>query len=133
MSAAPKRPGTAYKRGTNLERRIQKDLEAEGYLVCRSAGSGGIADLWAKRNEEPLLLIQVRRQGNMSPREWNWLLDAAVTLGAWAIVASAAPRKPVCYIRLLGYCAPYSRDRLCEEVDLSLSSGSSTASPADDE
>lgn len=107
---------TAYARGAALENRIVAALEEAGFLVTRSAGSKKAADLWAKRADEPLWLVQVRRDGYLSPAEWNTLLSLAEGVGAWAILASAEPRKPVIYRRLLEPCAPYSRRRACVSV-----------------
>jgi Holliday junction resolvase len=105
--------GTAYARGAALERRIIAELTERGYLCCRSAGSGGVGDIWCVR-EGQLYVIQVKRDGYLPPREWNTLYDLAVASGFVPILASAEPRKPVRYARIIDFCAFWCRDRPSE-------------------
>lgn len=49
-------------KGTRLERKLKKILEGQGYYVVRSAGSFGIADLVAIKNDR-FIMIQVKSSG----------------------------------------------------------------------
>ena len=49
-----------YAKGARLERRAQHTLEADGYIIIRSAGSHGLVDLVGFKGVEPALLIQVK-------------------------------------------------------------------------
>lgn len=54
---------TNYQRGVIIERKAQAELEADGYLVIRAAGSKGPADLVAIPRDDaaPVRLIQCKR------------------------------------------------------------------------
>lgn len=60
-----------------------------GYLVIRSAGSHGVADLVAVR-VDLVALIQCKRQGSISVAEWNAFYDAARNVGAVPLLAQMA-------------------------------------------
>ncbi len=85
--AAPARAGRAF------EWEVRDHLQARGYLVTRSAGSGGIADLVAVRNVRTgdVLLIQCKRGGVLPTAEWNRLFEEADARGAVAVLASRVP------------------------------------------
>jgi Holliday junction resolvase len=51
---------TRYSRGADKERRLMARLETAGWIVYRSAGSHGAADLVALRRECRPLLVQVK-------------------------------------------------------------------------
>ena len=56
-----------YVRGRIAEYRLMKELEAEGHIVCRSAGSKGSFDLIAVKGSE-IRFIQVKRTKCKNPR-----------------------------------------------------------------
>jgi Holliday junction resolvase len=65
---------TNYQRGYAAERVARKILEDDGYLVIRSAGSKGPADLIAL-NAREIILIQVKRNRPVSLAEQKRLID----------------------------------------------------------
>jgi Holliday junction resolvase len=86
MTAPPTSPlRTAYRRGRAFEHRVLADLEAAGFLVVRSAGSKGAADLVAVK-AGLVLLVQARKDGCLPPKEWNRLLEQAGLAGAVAVL-----------------------------------------------
>jgi Holliday junction resolvase len=80
-----------YQRGTALENRVRKRLEANGYFVIRSAGSKTPVDLVAIKRGQ-ILFIQCKRGGNLPAPEWNALYDAATDSGALAVLAEQLVR-----------------------------------------
>jgi len=52
---------TSYKKGRRIEYLAKKKLEAEGYLVIRSAASKGPIDLVAVRNTVRFIQVKGRR------------------------------------------------------------------------
>lgn len=75
-----------YRLGVAFERRTKTLLESMGYLVIRSAGSHGIADLVAIR-ADTVLLVQCKRRGVISQEELNSLYDCAHKVGCKPVVA----------------------------------------------
>lgn len=59
---------TTYARGRRFEWRVRSALVALGWTVLRSAKSGTAVDLVAFRPER-IAIIQVKRSGQISPRE----------------------------------------------------------------
>lgn len=94
-----------YAAGTRFEHKTRDDLRANGYEVVRAAGSKGgtKADLLAFKPGQ-LLLIQCKRDGRLSPVEWDRLVEVASWVGGLAILAANGPAgRGVHYVRL---CAP---------------------------
>jgi len=60
---------TNYDAGARFERETRAALEDDGYEVIRSAGSKGKVDLIAWKALGPVLLIQCKRNGKISPAE----------------------------------------------------------------
>ncbi len=50
---------TAYRKGRRAEYQLKKKLEDEGWFVVRSAGSRGVVDLVALKDDQ-VMLIQVQ-------------------------------------------------------------------------
>lgn len=108
---------TRYSAGRELEYRVRDLLRDRGYLVIRSAGSKGIADLVAlpridSHPETGLsgpLLVQCKRGGVMPPREWNEMLTEALSASCTAVLACYTPRKPIELYRLVGFKEPRGR------------------------
>lgn len=75
-----------YSRGAAFERVVKADLENDGYLVLRSAGSNGVVDLMAVKPGD-ILMIQAKLSGTISPLERANLLRTASWVGALPIVA----------------------------------------------
>lgn len=57
-----------YTKGARLERCVRKELEAQGYIVIRSAGSKGVVDLVAF-DARLIRLIQVKAHGAARPAD----------------------------------------------------------------
>jgi Holliday junction resolvase len=78
---------TNRQRGDYFERQVRDTLAANGWLVIRSAGSLGIADLVALRKGHAPRLVSCKLGGRIDPAERTALLDAADAAGADALVA----------------------------------------------
>lgn len=78
---------TNRQRGDYFERQVRDTLAEHGWLVIRSAGSLGVADLWAARHDKTLMLVSCKISGRIDPAERTALLDAAELAGARAVVA----------------------------------------------
>lgn len=81
-------PNHNRQRGDYFERQTRSALEVAGWLVVRSAGSLGPADLVAlRRNSEGathVLLVSCKVDGRTSPAERAALVDAADRSGSGA-------------------------------------------------
>jgi|SRR5262245_32029239 len=76
--------------GDYFERRTRAALEEVGWVVIRSAGSLGAADLVALRAEKPTLMVSCKTRGALPEREAMILVATAVKAGALPILASRA-------------------------------------------
>ena len=98
-------PSTPRQRGDYFERQAKHALEAVGWIVVRSAGSLGPADLVAVRRNSAghphVLLISCKLDGRCSPAERAALLAAADTAAAEPLVASR-PTKGVVVLATVG-------------------------------
>lgn len=74
-------------RGDYFERQVKDTLTAHGWIVVRSAGSLGIADLVALRKGNTPTLVSCKLGGKIGPAERTALMDAADMAGARAVVA----------------------------------------------
>ncbi|MCX4095340.1 hypothetical protein [Nocardia sp. alder85J] len=92
---------TQYQRGRAFEWQLRDALRADGYQVYRCAGSRSPVDLLALKPNQ-IVYVQAKRDGRISPADRATLLDAAVEIGALAIVAAREPRRPIRYRRLTG-------------------------------
>jgi Holliday junction resolvase len=79
-------------RGDYLERQTKAALVDLGWLVTRSAGSMGIADLVALRKGSTPLLVSCKVGGRIDPGERAELCAAAEAAGARAILAQRRRR-----------------------------------------
>jgi Holliday junction resolvase len=112
------RPGRTGS-GIPAERRVKARLEADGYVVTRSPGSLGPADLIAIKLGQ-VLFIQVKSGDGDAPgahREtwWNGLWSRSVQAGAEPIIADWVPppgkvRPVLRYRRVTGPHVPGARD-----------------------
>jgi Holliday junction resolvase-like predicted endonuclease len=96
---------TQYARGAAFERRVQAELEAEGYATIRSAGSHSPVDIIAVKHGQVLWVQVKRRSGTIPPADRVALLDLATRTHplARAIVAhQPIPRLPIRYRQLTG-------------------------------
>ena len=80
-------PNSNRRRGDYFERRTKAALEAQGWLVTRSAGSLGVADLVALCGGRTPLLVSCKLNGRLPRSERDALVDAADRAGADAILA----------------------------------------------
>ena len=78
---------TAYRRGTDREKRTAASLRKDGYFVVESRGSHGCADLVAVKPGQ-VLMVQVKTgDARLEHWWWNELLAEALRAGALPIVA----------------------------------------------
>lgn len=98
---------TQYQNGTRFELRVKKQLEEDGYLVVRSAGSKGRVDLIAMKQGEHVG-IQAKTSGQISPAEWNEFFAACRAAGLIPVIAERAGRALV-FWELTGTKIPYAR------------------------
>lgn len=78
---------TNRQRGDYFERQVKLTLEAHGWVVLRSAGSLGVADLVALRKGNTPTLVSCKLGGRIDPAERVAILDAADMAGGRAVVA----------------------------------------------
>jgi hypothetical protein len=107
-----------YEKGVRFERKTRTDLAENGYEVIRAAGSKGSTkiDLLAMKPGQQLL-IQCKESGDISPAEWNRIVEVAGWYPGIAIplLAANGPRgRGVVYTRLLGPKIPRARTQPCE-------------------
>lgn len=96
-------------RGDYLERQVRSALRHHGWLVIRSAGSLGVADLVALRAGNTPLIVSCKLTGLPPPHERRELLEAAESAGARAIVAT---REHNGWVTLYGMRSDAPRDYL---------------------
>lgn len=85
---------SASSKGAAREHKLRKILEAEGWVITRSAGSHTPVDLWALRRSlgeqySDCLAIQVK--GNMGSPYMNFRREEREELGLLAAKAGATP------------------------------------------
>lgn len=69
--------GKQYQKGAAFENKVKHDMEAEGYLVTRSAKSHGPWDLMCWCAESSCVLIQCKTNGKISRADKAYLVDLA--------------------------------------------------------
>jgi hypothetical protein len=74
-------PNSKYRAGRDLEYAAARDLEANGYLVIRAAGSHGLADLIAFKPGE-LVIVQCKADGKMTAAQRGKLYEMAAMVPA---------------------------------------------------
>jgi len=79
------RMGSRYRKGHRWELKVKKMWEAKGFVVYRSAGSKGAADLIALKNGK-IVLIQVKINNKPTREEVAKLLKEAKKCKATALV-----------------------------------------------
>ena len=80
-------PNSNRERGDYFERRTKAALEADDWLVVRSAGSLGVADLVAMKDGYTPRLVNCKLTHYLPPKQKRALVDAAEKAGAIAILA----------------------------------------------
>jgi Holliday junction resolvase len=92
-----------YASGTRFELKTRHDLEDNGYVVSRAAGSKGKIDLWACKPGE-LLMVQCKSTpGLCGPEEWDRVVELAGWVGGVPLLAVNGPGgRGVRYWRLVG-------------------------------
>lgn len=88
------------RRGDYHERKVRANLEKHGWLVVRSAGSLGPADLIAIHHARMPVLVSCKISGKVPPAEWDELYLVAMRHGAHAIVASRPKDGVIRYQRI---------------------------------
>jgi len=68
-------PNKNYQKGRSKEYKIKKILEREGYIVLRTAGSHGFADLVAISKEERLIRFIQCKPDDFPKSEENKLME----------------------------------------------------------
>lgn len=81
-----------YQAGANFERRVVKELEAQGWDCFRSAGSHGYADVIALKAGE-IRLIQCQLDNYFPPAKREVLIDGARRNGVQGFLAWREGRK----------------------------------------
>jgi Holliday junction resolvase len=87
---------SGYRRGAGRELRVKALYEANGWVVYRSAGSHGAADLVAMKAGRQTELIQVKATAagpyaSFGPAEREELRDEAIKAGARAVLCWYPP------------------------------------------
>lgn len=77
-------------RGDYFERQTRDALAALGWVIIRSAGSMGPADIWALRRGDRPLLISCKLNGRIDPEERRVLVRVAEQAGARPVLAMRA-------------------------------------------
>jgi hypothetical protein len=86
-------PNTRYRAGRDLEYAAKNDLEVNGYITFRTAGSHGAADVIALKGvggtfaRRETLLVQCKTGGALGPAERTELYNLAALIGATPILA----------------------------------------------
>ena len=110
---------TRYSNGRVFEHKVRKLLEEAGYYCTRSAGSKGVADIWAvRKNAElfgvhegmngylevsKLVLVQCKKQkAAFDASEWDALHQLAMDVSAVPVLCEYISRKPPRWWRLTG-------------------------------
>jgi len=75
------------KRGDYFERQTRADLEKRGWVVIRSAGSLGPADLVALHHSRPPMFVACKINGYMRPHERRELRRFATMAGSLPVLA----------------------------------------------
>jgi len=88
---------TPYQRGSKFENAVKKDLEAHGYVCCRSAGSHSSFDVMALRKDAKPLLVQCKTSGRIDPEDRHLLIDDAKLAGGLPILAEKEAKGQVAY------------------------------------
>lgn len=98
-------PNANRQAGDYFERQTKSALQAAGWLVVRSAGSLGVADLVAVRRNSMggphVLLVSCKVNGRTSPAERAALLEAAEQSAAEPLLASRPTRGTIELVTLL--------------------------------
>lgn len=89
-------------RGDYFERQAKDALVGDGWIVVRSAGSFGIADLVALRAGRAPLLISCKLGGRIGREERRQLIEACVRADAMPIVAMRKRRGHVLFCTVRG-------------------------------
>ena len=90
-----------YSKGADFERAVVADLVAHGYHAIRAAGSHGIADIVALRDDIEPWLVQCKTDGRMGPKDRGALAGVCEKVGAIPVKASRPRRGSIRYERLL--------------------------------
>lgn len=88
--------------GDRFERAVCDRLRALGYLVIRSAGSFGVADVVALRGDTLPLLVSCKISDHMTTAERMEFLAAATDAGALAVIAFKPSRGNIGWCRISG-------------------------------
>ncbi len=77
---------TAYRKGRRAEYLLKKKLEDEGWFVVRSAGSRGVVDLVALKDDQ-VMLIQVQMGSYISHQKRQQLKELTSHVRGKVVVA----------------------------------------------
>lgn len=88
--------------GDRHERACMARLRALGYLVIRSAGSFGVADVVALRGDTLPLLISCKITDRTTTAERMELMAVAIDAGAIPLIASKPDRGQIKWTRVAG-------------------------------
>lgn len=77
---------TAYSDGRRLEYATQNELERNGYITVRTAGSHGAVDVLGFKQGE-IVMVQCKLTGKLGPAERTKVYGLAAMVGAVPLVA----------------------------------------------
>lgn len=106
-------PNRNYEAGVRLERDARVHLEREGYVMFRTAGSKGKADLIGFKPGQ-IILVQAKRNGTCPSAERAELRRIAAMVGAVPLVAF---RPRVQFRELTGDGPKEWREWVADEVE----------------
>ena len=91
---APRAAGDRFERATVLR------LREAGYLVVRSAGSHGVADIVALRGDRLPSLVQCKTTDNTTARQRTAYYKVAADAGAVAVLAFKPNGRGLAFLRV---------------------------------
>lgn len=101
----------AYNRGSAFERRVKRELEDVGYYVMKSGGSKGPADIIAIDTTGTAFLIQCKKDGKLSKKEWEDLVKLGLQFHSSTLHVSKPKRNEPIRFEYLHYAGKDIDDR----------------------
>jgi len=93
-----------YQRGRRFEYKVKKLLEDNGFIVLRTSGSHGFADLVALRDNQ-VYFMQLKYGAKISAREYSKMydimVDTAVADNIHFMVVHSKPYKSISWMEII--------------------------------
>lgn len=109
---------SAYRIGRDFERSNRGQLERRTWFVIRSFQSKGPVDLLAVHPVHQQMMVQAKRNGQISSKDWNELWELAELHGCQAIITYRPSPKKTAWMRLTGPREFRKPGRPWVEIDL---------------